>query len=68
MNYRCGSALATIAVSILLCGCATGSQRTAGDPLEPMNRTIYSFNGKVDKYVAKSLLNPPGRATSNKEP
>jgi Predicted hydrolase of the alpha/beta superfamily len=22
----------------------------------------------VDKYVAKSLLNPPGRATSNKEP
>jgi phospholipid-binding lipoprotein MlaA len=53
MNYRCGSALATIAASILLCGCATGSQRTAGDPLEPMNRTIYSFNGKLDKYVAK---------------
>jgi alpha/beta superfamily hydrolase len=23
---------------------------------------------EVDKYVAKSLLNPPGRATSNKEP
>jgi alpha/beta superfamily hydrolase len=22
----------------------------------------------VDKYVAKSLINPPGRATSNKEP
>ena len=23
---------------------------------------------EVDKYVAKCLLNPPGRATSNKEP
>jgi len=53
MNYRCSSALATIAASILLCGCATGPQRTVGDPLEPMNRTIYSFNGKLDKYVAK---------------
>ncbi len=53
MNYRYSSALATLAASILLCGCATGSQHTAGDPLEPMNRTIYSFNGKLDKYVAK---------------
>ena len=23
---------------------------------------------EVDKYVAKCLINPPGRATSNKEP
>jgi phospholipid-binding lipoprotein MlaA len=47
------SGLALIAAALLLCGCATGPGRTAGDPLEPMNRAIYSFNGKLDTYVAK---------------
>jgi phospholipid-binding lipoprotein MlaA len=35
-----------------LCGCATGPNRTPGDPLEPMNRAVFSFNDKLDTYVA----------------
>jgi phospholipid-binding lipoprotein MlaA len=43
---------ATFAAAALLAGCATGANRTAGDPLEPMNRAIFSFNDAVDKSVA----------------
>jgi phospholipid-binding lipoprotein MlaA len=53
MKHQYSGVLTTIIASILACGCATGVQRTVGDPLEPMNRTIYSFNGKLDAYVAK---------------
>jgi phospholipid-binding lipoprotein MlaA len=46
---------ATLAVASLLGGCATAAHRSAGDPLEPMNRTIYAVNGKIDTYVAKPV-------------
>ncbi|OAJ53947.1 ABC transporter [Paraburkholderia ginsengiterrae] len=36
----------------LISGCATGPDRKPGDPLEPMNRAIFSFNDGVDRYVA----------------
>lgn len=49
------NAVACAAMVILSSGCATGPGRTVGDPLEPMNRTIYSFNDKVDNYVAKPI-------------
>jgi len=53
MKHPYGSLIALFSASILLCGCAAGPQRSAGDPLEPMNRTFFSLNGKIDKYVAK---------------
>ncbi len=40
----------------LLAGCAaTPASYETSDPLERYNRTIYSFNEKVDKYVAKPV-------------
>lgn len=36
---------------LLLCACATGPGRH--DPLEPVNRRIYSFNNAVDKAVLR---------------
>jgi phospholipid-binding lipoprotein MlaA len=55
MKYRDVSGLALIAAALLLCGCATGPDRTVGDPLEPMNRAVFSFNDKLDTYVAKPV-------------
>ncbi|OLL31932.1 ABC transporter [Burkholderia sp. SRS-W-2-2016] len=36
----------------LISGCATGPDRKPGDPFEPVNRAIFSFNDGVDRYVA----------------
>ncbi|HEX7911028.1 MAG TPA: MlaA family lipoprotein [Paraburkholderia sp.] len=41
-----------LAATGLISGCATGPDRKPGDPLEPMNRAIFSFNDGVDRYVA----------------
>lgn len=40
---------------LLLGGCATPGTGDPRDPLEPMNRAIYSFNDGVDKVVTKPL-------------
>jgi phospholipid-binding lipoprotein MlaA len=48
------AALAMLATG-LICGCATGPNRTPGDPLEPMNRVIFNVNDKVDTAVAVPL-------------
>lgn len=37
---------------VVTCGCATGPNRKAEDPLEPMNRAVFSFNDYLDKYIA----------------
>lgn len=39
--------------TLALCGCATTSKESsaANDPLEPMNRAVYGFDEKFDKYV-----------------
>nr|WP_145549007.1 VacJ family lipoprotein [Variovorax boronicumulans] len=39
----------------LLGGCATGPNADPRDPLEPFNRTIYSFNEGVDRAVLKPV-------------
>ncbi|SPD68692.1 exported protein of unknown function (plasmid) [Cupriavidus taiwanensis] len=45
--------LATAAIAAtVLAGCATGPQASPDDPLEPMNRAIFSVNDKLDQYVA----------------
>jgi len=41
-----------LAATGLISGCATGPDRKPGDPLEPMNRAIFSFNDGVDRYIA----------------
>jgi phospholipid-binding lipoprotein MlaA len=45
------AALALVATG-LISGCATGPDRKPGDPLEPMNRVIFTVNDKVDQAVA----------------
>ncbi|MEN7529609.1 MULTISPECIES: VacJ family lipoprotein [unclassified Cupriavidus] len=49
------SALAAAALCALTTGCATGPNANPQDPLEPMNRAIFTVNDKVDTYVAQPL-------------
>ena len=42
-------------VLALVQGCATGPQAHPADPLEPMNRAVFSFNDKVDQAVVKPV-------------
>lgn len=44
---------AAVALLVTLSGCATGADRKPGDPLEPMNRAVFSFNEHLDTYVAR---------------
>ncbi|WP_454712600.1 MlaA family lipoprotein [Cupriavidus nantongensis] len=41
-----------IIAAALLAACATGPQASPDDPLEPMNRAIFTVNDKLDQYVA----------------
>lgn len=42
-----------VPLAALCCAaCATGPNANPADPLEPMNRAIYTVNDKVDTYVA----------------
>lgn len=43
---------AAMLAAALLGGCASPDQRTAGDPLEPMNRAIFKVNDTIDRTVA----------------
>jgi len=52
---RLASALAAVSLSILATGCATGPQANPQDPLEPMNRAIFTVNDKIDTYAAQPL-------------
>ena len=42
-------------ISLLLAGCATGPNANPKDPFEPMNRSISSFNDKLDDNVLKPV-------------
>lgn len=44
-----------IAGALATAGCATGPDRNPKDPLEPMNRKIFTFNDTLDTYVAKPV-------------
>jgi phospholipid-binding lipoprotein MlaA len=41
-----------LTAAALLVGCASPDKRTAGDPLEPMNRAIFKVNDTIDRTVA----------------
>ncbi|VVD34647.1 MlaA family lipoprotein [Paraburkholderia dioscoreae] len=45
------TALAIVATG-LISGCATGPDRKPGDPFEPVNRAVFSFNDGLDRYIA----------------
>ena len=49
-----GWATATVALALLQ-GCATGPQANPTDPLEPFNRSVYSFNEGLDRAVLKPV-------------
>src|SRR5205814_5503615 len=46
-------ALFAIAFAALLCGCAAAPAKQ--DPLEPMNRAVFTFNEKADQFVLKPV-------------
>lgn len=50
--------IAIVFVSFLMAACASipeGTQRSKVDPWEPMNRNIFEFNQKLDKYALKPV-------------
>ncbi|ABM36007.1 MlaA family lipoprotein [Polaromonas naphthalenivorans] len=49
-----GWAAAALAFTLLQ-GCATGPQANPADPLEPFNRSVYSFNEGLDRAVLKPV-------------
>jgi phospholipid-binding lipoprotein MlaA len=46
------TAVAALSVATFLAGCASGPNRTPGDPLEPMNRVVFKVNDAVDRTIA----------------
>lgn len=47
--------LATVGMVGLLMGCASKETRHPDDPLEPMNRVVFSFNDGVDRVILKPV-------------
>ncbi|WP_405044827.1 MULTISPECIES: MlaA family lipoprotein [Paraburkholderia] len=54
-NTRVAGVLMGVAAVTGLTACATGPDRKASDPLEPMNRAVFSFNESLDQHVAKPV-------------
>ncbi|EYS87860.1 ABC transporter [Cupriavidus sp. SK-4] len=52
LRQRATSVATTAIAATLLAGCATGPQANPDDPLEPMNRAVFTVNDKLDQYVA----------------
>lgn len=52
---RSPSPRSAVVLALLVGGCASSAHRTVNDPLEPVNRAIFTFNEKADKYVAKPV-------------
>lgn len=55
--WSTGVAGALIAVAVVtgVSGCATEPDRKASDPLETMNRAVFSFNESIDRHVAEPV-------------
>ncbi|MBI2383929.1 MAG: VacJ family lipoprotein [Gammaproteobacteria bacterium] len=47
--------LLALAAAVGLAGCAHAPAEDPNDPLEPVNRAVYSFNNQVDRYVARPV-------------
>ncbi len=48
-------AAALVLLGLVLAGCATTGARDPADPLQPMNRGIYSFNDSIDRAALKPV-------------
>lgn len=53
MNLRCRR-MCCVAL-VVLSGCATVQTPDARDPWESMNRSVFSFNDKLDRFVLKPV-------------
>lgn len=62
-NRRSAMAAALV---LSLTACASVEQRHARDPLEPVNRVVFSFNQKADRYVMQPVAE--GYKTVTPEP
>jgi phospholipid-binding lipoprotein MlaA len=54
LKRRCW-AVTLLSLALLSAGCATGPNANPKDPLEPMNRGIYSFNDTLDEKFLKPV-------------
>src|ERR671922_601810 len=59
-NNRCRSfVLFLLGWVVLISGCATtrtnNNDNANNDPIESVNRAIYSFNDEIDKYILKPV-------------
>ena len=52
---RLATVLSAASLTLLATGCATGPNANPADPLEPMNRAVFTVNDKADTYVAQPL-------------
>ncbi len=52
-------------VALTLSGCASFRAAAPGDPLEPVNRGIYSFNSTFDHYLLKPIAKGYDAAVPN---
>ena len=50
-----GARIAALMLALLLSGCASGPGADPRDPLEPLNRSVYRFNDKLDAAVLKPV-------------
>ncbi|MDT6962019.1 MULTISPECIES: VacJ family lipoprotein [unclassified Cupriavidus] len=55
VSSRLATALCAASLTLLATGCATGPNANPADPLEPLNRAIFTVNDKADTYVAQPL-------------
>ncbi|RKP45728.1 VacJ family lipoprotein [Pararobbsia silviterrae] len=55
MNVRHLPRLGALALSLALAACATTRTPSPSDPLEGMNRAIFTFNDTLDKYTFKPV-------------
>ncbi|AJY29928.1 vacJ like lipofamily protein [Burkholderia thailandensis 34] len=54
-TIRISQAVLAVTAAAALSGCATVQTPTKGDPFEGFNRTMYTFNDKVDQYALKPV-------------
>lgn len=55
MNVRYLPRLAGLALSVALAACSTVRTPSPSDPLEGVNRTIFTFNDTLDRYTFKPV-------------
>lgn len=55
LTTRLATRTVSLAVALALSACASGNGRNTGDPFEPMNRAMFSFNEGLDRTVAKPV-------------